>query len=142
MKDCETRWIEWWPKIYNCLLFTILHPFGTKESVKQKTDHGGQIVFWYWQHATNLATATMFVVCMSSTIVLVWVRGRAEQKRSLTFCVFGQTRSKCFSSFTFPNCNPNKASMCMACLSMHLALLQTARCHTEIRPELSTAKHS
>jgi len=34
--------------------------------------------------------------------MLVWVKGRVEQKRSLTFCVFGQIRSKCFSSSTFP----------------------------------------
>jgi hypothetical protein len=38
------------------------------------------IVLWYCQHATNLTRATVFVVCMSSTRVLVWVRGRAEQK--------------------------------------------------------------
>jgi hypothetical protein len=31
----------------------------------------------------------MFVVYMSLARVLVWVRGRAEKKRSLTFCVFG-----------------------------------------------------
>jgi hypothetical protein len=30
-----------------CLLFTILRPFGTKESIKRKVDHGGQIVFSY-----------------------------------------------------------------------------------------------
>jgi hypothetical protein len=42
------------------------------------------------------------VVCMSSTRVLMWVRHRVEQKRPLTFCVFGQIRSKCFSSSTFP----------------------------------------
>ncbi len=39
---------------------------------------------------------------MSSVRVLVWVRGKVEQKRSLTFCVFGQIRSKCSSSSTFP----------------------------------------
>jgi hypothetical protein len=44
----------------------------------------------------------MFIVCMSLARVLMWVRGRAKQKRSLIFCVFGHTRSKCFSSFTFP----------------------------------------
>jgi hypothetical protein len=27
-----------------CLLFTILHPFGTKESIRRKVDHEGQIV--------------------------------------------------------------------------------------------------
>jgi hypothetical protein len=57
------------------LLFTILRPFGTRESIRQKVDHGGQIVLWYWQHATNLARlarAAMFVVCMSSVRVLVW----------------------------------------------------------------------
>ncbi len=85
-----------------CLLFTILRPFGTRESIRWKVDHGGQIVLWYWQHATNLARATVFVVCMSSTKVLVWVRGRVKQKHSLTFCVFGQIRSKCSSSSTFP----------------------------------------
>jgi hypothetical protein len=98
--------------LVHCLLFTILHPFGTRKSIRRKADHGGQIVLWYWQHATNLAKATchatnlakatMFVVYMSSTRVLLWVRGKAKQKRSLTFCVFGQTRSKCSSSFTFP----------------------------------------
>ncbi len=44
----------------------------------------------------------MFVVCMSSVRVLVWVRGKVKQKRSLTFCVFGQIRSKCSSSSAFP----------------------------------------
>jgi hypothetical protein len=42
------------------LLFTILRPFGIRESIRRKVDHGGQIVLWYWQHATNLARATMF----------------------------------------------------------------------------------
>jgi hypothetical protein len=87
---------------YNCLLFTILRPFRTKESIRRKVDHRGQIVLWYWQHATNLVRATMFIVCMSLARVLVWVRGKAEQKCSRTFCVFGQTRSKCSSSSTFP----------------------------------------
>jgi hypothetical protein len=31
-----------------CLLFTILCPFGTRESIRRKVDHGGQIVLWYW----------------------------------------------------------------------------------------------
>jgi len=44
----------------------------------------------------------MFVVCMSSARMLVWVRGKVEQKRSLTFYVFGHIRSKCSSSSTFP----------------------------------------
>jgi nicotinamide riboside transporter PnuC len=70
-----------------CLLFTILHPFETRESIRRKVNHGGQIVLWYWQHATNLVKAIVFVACMSLARVLVWVRGRAEQKRSLTFCV-------------------------------------------------------
>jgi len=34
--------------------------------------------------------------------MLVWVRGKVEQKRSLTFYVFGHIRSKCSSSSTFP----------------------------------------
>ncbi len=68
------------------LLFTILRPFGTRESIRWKVDHGGQIVLWYWQHATNLARVTMFVVYMSAVKVLVWVRGKVEQKHSLTFC--------------------------------------------------------
>jgi hypothetical protein len=55
-----------------CLLFTILCPFGTRESIRRKVGHGGQIVLWYWQHATNLARATVFVVCMSSARVLVF----------------------------------------------------------------------
>jgi len=32
-----------------CLLFTILRPFGTRESIRRKVDHGGQIVLWYTQ---------------------------------------------------------------------------------------------
>jgi len=88
--------------MFICLLFTILRPFGIREYIKQKVDHGGQIVLWYWQHATNLVKVTVFVVCMSLIRVLVWVRGKAEQKYSLTFYVFGQARSKCFSSSTFP----------------------------------------
>jgi len=85
-----------------CLLFTILRLFGTRKSIRRKVDHGGQIVLWYWQHATNLARAIVFVVYMCSARVLVWVKGRVEQKRSLTFCVFGQIRNKCSSSSTFP----------------------------------------
>jgi hypothetical protein len=84
-----------------CLLFIILCPFWIRESIRRKVNHGGQIDFQYWQHATNLARATVFVVCMSLVRVLVWVRGKAKQKRSLIFCVFGQTRSKCSSSSTF-----------------------------------------
>jgi len=80
--------ITWFYTIYY-LLFTILHPFGTRESIRQKVDHGGQIVLCYWPHATNLVRAIVFVVCMSSLRVLVWMRGRVEQKRSLTFYVFG-----------------------------------------------------
>jgi hypothetical protein len=34
------------------------------------------------------------------------MRGRVEQKHSLTFYVFGQIRSKCSSSFTFPKSQP------------------------------------
>jgi hypothetical protein len=52
--------------------------------------------------------ATMFIIYMSSTRVLVWVKGRAEQKCSLTFYVFGQTRSKCFSSSTFLKLQPQQ----------------------------------
>ncbi len=52
--------------------------------------------------------AIVFVVCMNLTKVLVWVRGRAKQKCSLTFCVFGQIRSKCFSSSTFPKSQPRQ----------------------------------
>ncbi len=29
---------------YVCLLFTILHPFGTKKSIRRKVDHEGHIV--------------------------------------------------------------------------------------------------
>jgi len=46
---------------------------------------------------------------MSLARVLVWVRGRVEQKCSLTFCVFGQIRSKCFSSSTFPKSRPRQS---------------------------------
>jgi hypothetical protein len=90
-----------------CVLFRILRPFGTRESIRRKVDHGGQIVLWYWQHVTNLARATMFMVCMNST--RVWVKGKVEQKRSLTFCVFGQTRSKCSSSSTFHKSQPRQS---------------------------------
>jgi hypothetical protein len=77
-------WIEnWIPSAKFIVLFTILRPFETRESIRRKVYHGGQIVLWYWQHATNSARATVFVVCMSSARVLVWVRGRAKQKRSL-----------------------------------------------------------
>jgi hypothetical protein len=62
-----------------CLLFTILRPFGTKKSIRRKVDHRGQIVLWYWQHVTNLARVIVFVVCMSSTKVLVWVRRRSNK---------------------------------------------------------------
>ncbi len=53
-------------------MFTILHPFETRESIRRKVDHEGQIALWYWQHVTNLARATVFVVCMSSARVLVY----------------------------------------------------------------------
>jgi len=39
---------------------------------------------------------------MSLARVLMWVKGRVEQKRSLTFCVFGHIKNKCSSSSTFP----------------------------------------
>ncbi len=39
----------------------------------------------------------------------MWVKGRVEQKRSLTFCVFGQIRSKCSSSSTFPKSQPRQS---------------------------------
>jgi len=39
----------------------------------------------------------------------VWVKGRVEQKCSLTFCVFGQIRSKCSSSSTFPKLQPRQS---------------------------------
>jgi hypothetical protein len=95
--------------LHFCLLLTILRPFGTRESIRRKIDHGGQIVLWYWQHATNLARATVFVVCKSLARVLMWVRGRVEQKHSLIFCVFGQIRSKCSSSSTFPKSQPRQS---------------------------------
>jgi hypothetical protein len=47
----------------NEVLFTILCPFEIRESIRRKVDHEGQIVLWYWQHATNLARATVFLVC-------------------------------------------------------------------------------
>ncbi len=75
-------------QLINCLLYTILCAFGTRGSIKRKVDHGRQIVLWYWQHATNLARVTVFVVRMSSTRVLMWVRGKVEQKCSLTLWVF------------------------------------------------------
>ncbi len=39
----------------------------------------------------------------------MWVRGKVEQKRSLILCVFGQIRSKCSSSFTFPKSQPRQS---------------------------------
>jgi hypothetical protein len=66
----------------------------------------------------------MFVVCMSLVRVLMWVKGKAEQNCSLTFCVFGQTRSKCSYPQPPPNHSLNKASMHMAHLSTNLALRQ------------------
>jgi hypothetical protein len=51
----------------------------------------------------------VFVVYMSLTRVLVWVRGRVKQNRSLTFYVFGQIRSKCSSSSTFPKSQPRQS---------------------------------
>jgi hypothetical protein len=45
----SSGWSHWY-----VFMFTILRPFGTRESIRQKADHGGQIVHWYWQHATNL----------------------------------------------------------------------------------------
>jgi hypothetical protein len=125
-----------------CILFIILRPFGTRDSIKQKVDHGGQILLLYWQHATNLARAIVFVVYMSSTRVQVWVRGKGEQKCSLTFCVFGQIKNKCSSSSTSPSRSLDKAFLHMAHLSTNLPLPQAACCHTKIRPELSIAEHN
>jgi hypothetical protein len=34
-------------QIFCTKLFTVLRPFGTKESIRQKVDHGGQIILWY-----------------------------------------------------------------------------------------------
>jgi hypothetical protein len=45
-----------------------LHEFNKSVSVGEKT--------------------TVFVVCMSSARVLVWVKGRAKQKRSLILCIW------------------------------------------------------
>jgi hypothetical protein len=118
-----------------CLLFTILRPFGTRESIRRKADHGGQIVLLYWQHAKNLARATMFVVCMSSIRMLMWVRGKAEQKCSLTFCVFGQIKSKCSSSSTFPKSQPQQSFSTYG-TPFH-ALPQVVCWHIEIELELS-----
>jgi hypothetical protein len=53
--------------------------------------------------------ATMFVICMNLARMVVCVRGRVEQKRSLTFYVFKQTKSKCFSSSTFPKSQPRQS---------------------------------
>ncbi len=57
--------------LFYCLLFVILGPFGTRESIRRKVNHRGQIVLQYWQHATNLIRATVFIVCMSSTRMLM-----------------------------------------------------------------------
>ncbi len=94
--------LEWKLSTWHYLLFIILHMFGTRKSIRQKVDHGGQIILWYWQHSTNLARVIVFVICMNSTRVLMWVGGKVEHNRSLTFYVFGQVRSKCYSSSTFP----------------------------------------
>jgi hypothetical protein len=92
--------------LHSCiyLLFTIYNltfVWDQRESIRRKVDHGGQIVLWYWQHATNLAR-----VSMSLARMLMWVKGRAKQKNFPTFCVFGQTRNKCSSSSTFPKLQP------------------------------------
>jgi hypothetical protein len=55
-----------------CLLFTILSPFGTEESIRQKVDHERQIVLWYSQHATNLAKATVLNVETQHLMHKVW----------------------------------------------------------------------
>ncbi len=73
--------------------------------------------------------------------MLMWVRGKAKQKRSLTFCVFGQTRSMCSSPLPSPSRNLDKAFQRMARLSTHLALPQAVCCHTETGqnfPQLNT----
>ncbi len=95
------------------LLFAILHSFGTRESIRQKVNHGGHIVFKNWLQATNLARATVFVVYTSPTRVVVWVRGKAEQKCSLIFCVFRQTRSKCFFILYVPQIVASTKPFCI-----------------------------
>ncbi len=90
-----------------CLQFNVY--LGPESPLDKKVDHRRHIVLWYWQHATNLAMVTVFIVCMSLVRVLVGVRGRAKQKRALTFYVFGQTRSKCSSSSTFPKSQSQKS---------------------------------
>ncbi len=84
----------------------------------------------------------MFIVCMSSTRVLVWVRGKVEQKRSLICCVFGHARSKFFPPLPSPSRSPNKASLRMARPFMHLTLLQVACCHIETEPKLFIIEHN
>jgi hypothetical protein len=50
--------------------------------MRRKVDHGGQIVLWYWQQATNLAK-----VIVSSARVLMWVRGRVDKKAFPNFLI-------------------------------------------------------
>ncbi len=38
-------------KVFTVYNFTSV--WDQRESIRQKVDHGGQIVLWYWQHATN-----------------------------------------------------------------------------------------
>ncbi len=72
--------------IFICL-FTILCPFEIREFVRRKVDHGGQIVLWYWQHATNLTRATVFVVCMSSARVLHFSFDKTPSLEELTLAI-------------------------------------------------------
>jgi hypothetical protein len=51
--------------------------------MRRKVDHGGQIVIWYWQQATNLAK----VIVSSAARVLMWVRGRADKKAFPNFLI-------------------------------------------------------
>ncbi len=70
-------------------LFTIERPFGIRESIGRKVDHGGQIILWYGQHVTNLARVTVFIVCMSSAKPIKEKKKekkKANEKEKLVMC--------------------------------------------------------
>jgi hypothetical protein len=71
----------------------------------------------------------------------MWVRGRAEQKHSLTLRVFGQTRSKCSSSSTFPKSQPQQR-LSVYGMPFHALPVQAVCYHTETILELSTFEHN
>jgi hypothetical protein len=77
--------------IVSYLLFIILHLFETRESIRRKVDHGGQIVLWYWQHVINLARGdhgrSLHELNKSAGV-------DERQGQTKVFCGFGKTINK------------------------------------------------